>query len=370
MNTAFAGASVKKEVMETATEFKIRQVEESRINRVDLENPGFGRVFSDHMFEMEYYNGRWQQPKIKPYGPIEITPSLNVLHYGQSIFEGMKAYYVDEETINLFRPEKNYERMVRSCERLCIPKIDKETFMQGLTQLIQLDHEWVPVKEGNTLYIRPFACAFDPVISASIAETYRFYIITSPVGSYYNKPVKLITSQNHVRAVKGGVGETKTAGNYAASFYPAQKARKKGYDQVLWLDAFEHKYIEEVGTMNIFFVINGVLVTPELSGTILPGITRDSIIQLAKRWNMPVEERKISIDEVMEAGRDDTLEEVFGAGTAAVVAPVDEIHHDGESVTFDLENRGPVGQRFYEAITGIQNGKKEDPFGWTYSINV
>lgn len=356
--------------METATEFKIRRVEKSRIKKVDLDNPGFGRVFSDHMFEMEYRDGHWQQPEIKPYGPIKITPSLNVLHYGQSVFEGMKAYYVDEETINLFRPEENYERMLRSCDRLCIPKIDKETFLQGLAQLIQLDYRWVPQKEGNSLYIRPLACAFDPVISASIAKTYRFYIITCPVGSYYNRPVKLTTSQNYVRAVKGGVGESKTAGNYAASFYPAQKAKEKGYDQVLWLDAIEHKYIEEVGTMNIFFVIDGVLITPQLGGTILPGITRDSIIQLARHWDMPLEERKISIDEVMKAGHDGTLEEVFGAGTAAVVAPVDEIHHDGESVTFDLDSRGPVGQRFYEAITGIQTGKKDDPFGWAYPINV
>lgn len=356
--------------MITDTAFKITKASSSRIDKVNLNNPGFGRIFSDHMLEIEYHDGQWQQPAIKPYGSIEVTPSLNVLHYGQSVFEGLKAYHVDEETVHLFRAEKNYERLARSCERLCIPVIAKETFIQGLTELINLDHRWVPQKEGNTLYIRPLACAFDPVISASIAENYRFYIITSPVGSYYNKPVKLTTSQKYVRAVKGGVGEAKTAGNYAASFYPAQKAKEKGYDQILWLDAFEHKYIEEVGTMNIFFVIDGVLVTPELSGTILPGITRDSIIQLAEYWDMPLEERRISIDEVMEAGNNGTLEEVFGAGTAAVVAPVDEVHHDGQSVTFDLESRGPVGQKFYDAITRIQRGKMEDPFGWTRQINI
>ncbi len=260
--------------------------------------------------------------------------------------------------------------MVRSCERMCIPVIDKDVFIRGITELIKLDHKWVPQKAGNSLYIRPLACAFDPVITARVANTYRFYVITSPVGSYYNKPVKLTTSQKYVRAVKGGVGDTKTAGNYAASFYPAKKAQQNGYDQVLWLDAFEHKYIEEVGTMNIFFVIDGVLVTPELSGSILPGITRDSIIRLAKHWNMPVEERRISIDEVMQAGKDGTLEEVFGAGTAAVVAPVDEVCHDGESITFDIESRGPVGQKLYDIITGIQTGKEEDPFGWTRPVNV
>jgi branched-chain amino acid aminotransferase len=357
--------------MTTDTAFKITKTSSSRIDKVDLDNPGFGRVFSDHMLEMEYNDGQWQQPEIKPYGKIEITPSLNVLHYGQSVFEGLKAYYVDDETIHLFRPEKNYERMVRSCERLCIPVITKEAFIQGLKELIKIDHKWVPQKEGNSLYIRPLACAFDPVISASIADNYRFYILTTPVGSYYNRPVKLTTSQKFVRAVKGGVGDAKTAGNYAASFYTAQTAKERGCEHVLWLGAFEHDYGEEVGTMNIFFVIDGVLVTPELSGTILPGITRDSIIQLAKHWDMPIEERRISISEIMDAGSNGALEEVFGAGTAAVVAPVDEIHHNGQSVTLEIEGRrGPVGQKFYDTITGIQNGKKEDIFGWTHPINV
>lgn len=356
--------------MATDTEFKISRASSSRIDNVDLDDPGFGRVFSDHMVEVEYRDGAWQQPEIKPYGPIEVTPALNTLHYAQSVFEGLKAYYVDGETVNLFRPEKNYERMVRSCKRMCIPPVDKEVFLEGIVNLIKLDHEWVPAKEGNSLYIRPFACAFDPVISARPAETYRFYTITSPVGSYYNRPVKLTTSQKHVRAVRGGVGDAKTAGNYAASFYPAKKAQEEGYDQVLWLDAFDRSFVEEVGTMNIFFVINGVLVTPELSGSILPGITRDSIIKLAKHWDMPVEEKRLNIYEIMEAGKIGTLDEAFGAGTAAVVAPVEEIHHDGESITWDIEGRGPVGQKFYEAITGMQYGKKEDPFGWVRSVDV
>lgn len=356
--------------MTTDTLFDIEKVASSRVADVNLDKPGFGRIFSDHMLEMEYREGQWHQPKIKPYGTIEITPSLNVLHYAQSVFEGAKAYYVDDKTVNLFRLEKNYERMVRSCERMCIPKVEEDVFIEGIKQLIKLDHQWVPQKEGNSLYIRPFACAFDPIISARAAESYRFYVITSPVGSYYNKPVKLTTSQQYVRAVKGGVGDTKSAGNYAASLYPAQQAQKKGYDQVLWLDAKEHTYVEEVGTMNIFFVIDGVLVTPDLRGTILPGVTRDSIIQIAKLWDMPVEERRISIDEVMQAGKDGTLEEVFGAGTAAVIAPVKEVHHNGESVTFDIEGRGPVGQKFYEAVTGIQTGKKEDTFGWVTPVKA
>lgn len=352
------------------TLFDVRKVSSSRIADVNLDAPGFGRVFSDHMLEMEYRDGQWQQPEIKPYGTIEITPALNVLHYAQSVFEGTKAYYVDGDSVNLFRPEKNYERMVRSCERMCIPKVEKDVFIEGIKQLIKLDHQWVPQKDGNSLYIRPFACAFDPIISARVSDTYRFYIITSPVGSYYDRPVKLTTSQEYVRAVKGGVGDAKTAGNYAASLYPAQQAKKQGFDQVLWLDADEHKYVEEVGTMNIFFVIDGVLLTPSLRGTILPGVTRNSVIELAKHWNMPVEERRISIEEVMQAGEDGSLEEVFGAGTAAVVAPVKEVHHDGQSVQFDIDERGPVGQKFYDTITGIQRGQVEDPFGWVTPVEV
>ena len=356
--------------MTTDTIFNVTETSSSRIDNVDLDKPGFGREFADHMLEMEYRDGNWQQPEIKPYGSIEVTPALSALHYAQSVFEGTKAYYVDENTVNLFRVEKNYERMVRSCERMCIPKVQREVFLEGIKELIKLDHKWVPQKGGNSLYIRPFACAFDPIISARVAEEYRFYIITSPVGSYYDRPVKLTTTQQYVRAVKGGVGAAKTAGNYAASLYPAQQAKKEGFDQILWLDADEHKYVEEVGTMNIFFVIDGVLVTPNLRGTILPGVTRDSVLQLAKQWDMPVEERRISIEEVMQAGKDGKLDEVFGAGTAAVVAPVEEVHHDGQSVTFDIDGRGPVGQKFYKAITDIQYGQAEDPFGWITSVNI
>ncbi|NGP89767.1 branched-chain amino acid aminotransferase [Fodinibius halophilus] len=356
--------------MTTKTALKITKISNSRLTEVNLDDPGFGRVFSDHMLEVEYSDGYWKEAEIKPFGSIDVTPALNTLHYAQSVFEGMKAYYIDEETINLFRPEQNYERMARSCERMCIPVLDKETFMEGLTELIKLDHKWVPKKDGNTLYIRPLACAFDPVISASIAENYRFFIMTSPVGAYYNKAVRLTSSQKYVRAAKGGVGFAKASGNYAASFYPAKKAQENGFDQVLWLDAKEHKYVEEVGTMNIFFVIDGVLVTPELSGTILPGITRDSILQLADYWDMPFEERRLTIDEVMKAGREGVLDEVFGAGTAAVISPVKEVHHDGESVTFDTDSRGPIGQKLYDTLTGIQQGRIDDPFGWAHPVKV
>ena len=356
--------------MDTVTDISIQKVEKSRVGQADLDNPGFGKVFSDHMLEMKYQDGAWQEPEIKPYGTIEITPAHCTLHYGQSVFEGTKAYYVDGKKVNLFRPGKNYDRMVQSCERLCIPPVDKSTFLQGIEELIKLDHKWVPQKEGNTLYIRPFACAWDHVVAAHVSQEYRFYIITSPVGAYYQRPVKLITSQNYVRAVKGGVGNAKTAGNYAGSLYPARKAKELGFDQVLWLDAFEHKYIEEVGTMNIFFLIDDTLLTPPLEGTILPGVTRDSVIQLAKSWDMSVEERRITIDEVMDAAHDGTLQEVFGAGTAAVISPVEAIRHHGESITIHKKGRGPFGQKLYDTIYGMQRGRVEDPFGWVKSVEV
>ncbi len=356
--------------METVSNFKVEEVAQSQISKFDIENAGFGRVFSDHMLQANYEDGMWHPPVIKPYGKLEITPALNVFHYGQSAFEGLKAYYVDDETINLFRHRDNYQRFVRSCRRLCIPPVDEEVFVEGIEELIKLDHEWVPRQPGNTLYIRPFACAWDHIVAAHVSKNYRFFIITSPVGAYHKDMVSLTTSEHYVRAVEGGVGEAKTAGNYAASMYPTQKAEERGYDQVLWLDAFEHTYIEEVGTMNIFFLIDDVLITPSLRGSILPGITRDSVIKLTKSWGIEVEERPVSIDEVVQAGQNGHLEEVFGAGTAATIDAVRKIHHRGTTVTVHENGRGNLAQQIYETLTGIQYGKMEDPFGWTHQVKV
>lgn len=356
--------------MATDTKFKITRTSESRLADVDFDNLGFGRVFSDHMLEIRYTGGQWQQPEIKPYGTIEVEPALHALHYGQSVFEGAKAYHVDEDTVNLFRIEKNYERMARSCERICMPFIDRSTFLDGIRTLIKVDHQWVPRKEGNVLYIRPLISAFDSVIAANPSDSYRFYVMTSPVGAYYSKSVKLTTSQKYIRAAKGGVGAAKFAGNYGGSFFPARQAQQQGFDQVLWLDAVDHVYVEEVGTMNIFFVIDGVLITPELSGTILPGVTRNSVIQLARRWELPVEERRVNIAEVIEAGQNGTLEEAFGAGTAAVIAPIGEIHHAGTTVMPKSTQRGAVGQKLYDAIYDIQRSRRKDPFDWVYPIDV
>lgn len=354
-------------------EIKIKPVKNSRVHEVDFNNLVFGRKFSDHMFVMEYQNGSWGEPEIKPYGPIEITPALNALHYGQAIFEGLKAFYVDENTVNIFRPKDHHERFNTSARRMVVPEHDYELFISALEELIRLDHKWVPKEWGTSLYIRPFIFASDNLLAARSSGKFSYYIITSPVGSYYEEgfnPVSLTTTDEYVRAVKGGTGEVKTAGNYAASFLPASKASRDGYTQVLWLDAKENKYIEEVGTMNIHFLIGDTLVTPALSGSILPGVTRRSVLQLAKDWGLKVEERRISIDEVFKAHADGSLKEVFGSGTAAVVSPVGLIHHKGKTIEIGNREVGPMAKRFFDEITGIQYGRKKDNYGWTHPVRL
>ncbi|MEX0661382.1 MAG: branched-chain amino acid aminotransferase [Balneolaceae bacterium] len=352
---------------------QITKSDKSRISEVDFDKLEFGKLFSDHMIDMKFKDGKWGAPEIKPYGQISFHPSMHALHYGQSVFEGMKAYYVDDETINLFRLDDHHERISNSSRRMCIPEMDKEAFISSIKELIKLDHQWVPKKFGHSLYLRPFVFASQEYIAARAASEYRFIAITSPVAAYYKEgfnPVKLTTSENFVRAVKGGTGEAKAAGNYGGSFLPAQKAQQAGYTQIIWLDAKEHKYVEEVGTMNIFFLIGDTLVTPKLGGTVLRGITRRSVIALAKEWGVNVEERRISIDEIFEADANGDLKEVFGSGTAAVISPVGLIHHEGKNITLDQENIGPFAKKMYDEITGIQYGKIEDRHGWTYPVKV
>ena len=345
----------------------------SKISELDFDNLEFGRIFSDHMFEMSYQNGAWKQPELKPYAPIRFEPSMMALHYGQAIFEGMKAYFADDKTIHLFRPKDHHKRLNNSARRLCMPEIEESVFIEGLEELLKLDSAWVPRKHGHALYIRPLMFASEEYLAAKVSAEYQFYIITSPVAAYYSEgfnPVSLTTSENFVRAVKGGTGEAKAAGNYGGSFLPAKKAQEKGYTQVLWLDAVEHKYVEEVGTMNIFFLMDGKLITPQLQGTVLPGITRRSVITLAKEWGLEVEERQISIDEVFDAHKNGILKEVFGAGTAAVISPVGHINHQGESITLDRDKIGPFAKKMFDAITGIQYGKVEDKYGWTHPVKL
>ena len=333
---------------------------------------GFGRLFTDHMFMMDFNREKgWHNPRIEPYKNIAMDPATIVLHYGQAVFEGLKGYKTESGNIQFFRPQANFKRMNRSCEIICMPKFDEGFALDMLKELIKLEQGWVPGAEGTSLYIRPTIVAMDPFLGVRASDTYLFYIILSPVGAYYPEgfnPIKIWVTRDHVRAVVGGIGEAKTPGNYAASLYAGQKAHDEGYTQVLWLDGIEHRYIEEVGAMNIFFVIENEIITPELSGSILPGITRDSVLQLGKSWQMTVTERKITIDEVIEANESGKLQEVFGTGTAAVISPVGLIKYGDKEITVGDGGVGELSNKLYKSLTDIQYGRAGDPFGWVVPL--
>ncbi len=332
----------------------------------------FGTIFTDHMFEMDYEEGKgWIDPRIVPYHKLELDPSCMVFHYGQEMFEGLKAYKADDGRILLFRPDKNIERANRSNRRICIPKIPEDIFMEALKAVVKIDQDWIPTKPGTSLYIRPFVIATDPFLGVRPSHTYKFMIILSPVGAYYASgldPVKIWIEDEYVRAVKGGIGEAKTGGNYVASLASQVKAHEEGYAQVLWLDGVHRKYIEEVGAMNIFFKINGTVVTPKLNGSILPGVTRDSALQLCRLWSIPVEERTISVDEVVKTAESGEMEECFGTGTAAVVSPVGELRFEQEKMPIGGNKIGELTQRIYDTITKIQLGRIEGPEGWSVEV--
>jgi len=335
----------------------------------------FGKSFSDHMFIMDYVasKGGWQNARIVPYQDLSLDPAAMVLHYGQGIFEGLKAYRCPDGTIQLFRPEKNMERLNRSAVRMCMPEIEVRWQLQILEALLKLDVDWIPHSVGSSLYIRPTMIASEPALGVRPAQEYLYYIITGPVGAYYPEgfnPVRIYVTSDYVRAVQGGVGEAKTMANYAASLYAQEMAKKKGYTQVLWLDAVERSYVEEVGTMNIFFRIEDELITPPLSGSILPGITRDSVIHLAQHWGLKVRERRISIEEVVAGIESGKMQEIFGTGTAAVVSPVGEIWYKDQCYPVTDGKVGEWAHRFYEEIVGIQYGEKQDPFGWTRVVKI
>ena len=350
------------------TTIEIRKTTQSRIAEVDFSNLVFGRSFSDHMLVSVYKDGQWGKTEIVPYGNLSFSPAMASLHYGQTIFEGMKAYKDANGEVLLFRPFDNWKRFNLSAERLCMPAVPEEVFIGGLQELIRLDHEWVPKGAGQSLYIRPFMFAADEYIGVKPSDTYYFVIFTCPVGNYYSKPVKVKVETEFIRAAEGGVGAAKCGGNYGGSLYPAKLALEQGYDQLIWTDAKEHRYVEESGTMNVMFVIDGKLVTPAVSSSILDGVTRKSIVAVAQYWNMPVEERRVSVDEVIEAAKTGKLEAAFGAGTAAVVSPFSHIAFEG--VDYELppmdEKSFPV--RVKEFLDQIRTGKTEDIFGWTLKV--
>lgn len=331
----------------------------------------FGKVFTDHMLVMEHDEDGWHEAKIVPYGPFSMEPSSMVIHYGQTVFEGMKAYRTPDGEINLFRPQENFKRLNLSCERLCIPKLDEDYLLETLLELIRLEQDWIPTAPDTSLYIRPFVFADDPYIGVKSSTRLVYCVILSPVGPYYAeglKPVKIYVEDEYVRAVKGGMGFAKTAGNYAASLLAGEIAHEKGYSQVLWLDGITHRNVEEVGAMNIFFKFKDELVTPMLNGSILGGITRKSIIELARSMGETVNERVISIDEIYERNAKGELEEVFGSGTAAVVSPVCELNKKGDKIIINNGEMGPLTSKLYDTLTGIQWGRIEDTFGWTMRV--
>ncbi len=338
----------------------------------DQNNLVFGKNFTDHMFIMDYTEGRgWHDPRIIPYQPLVMEPSSMILHYGQAIFEGLKAYKASDGRVLLFRPHQNMARVNVSNERLCIPPIDVDDMVEAIKAVVKMDRDWIPEAEGTSLYIRPFIIATDPYLGVRPSNTYKFMIILCPVGAYYPEgidPVKIYVENKYVRAVKGGIGFAKTPGNYAASLKAQMEAQAKGYTQVLWLDGVERKYIEEVGTMNVFFKIDGEVITPALEGSILAGITRDSTIDLLKDWGIPVTERRLGIEEVYEAHARGKLEEAFGTGTAAVISPIGELNWDNQIISINNGQTGELSQRIYDTITGIQSGELEDKFGWTVEV--
>ena len=333
---------------------------------------GFGKIFTDHMFVMNYTEGQgWHDPRIVPFQRISLSPAAMVYHYGQEMFEGLKAYKNPDGNVYLFRPDMNAKRTNSSNDRLVIPRLPEEDFVQAVSAVVDVDRDWIPTEPGTSLYIRPFIIATDEFLGVAPSKTYLFMIILSPSGAYYESglaPVGIWIEDEYVRAVRGGIGYAKTGGNYAASLIAQQKAHDAGYSQVLWLDGVDRKYIEEVGAMNIFFKISGKIVTPALNGSILPGITRNSVIELCKKWGYEVEERKISVDELIEAQKNGALEEVFGTGTAAVISPVGKLRYMDDVMIIGDGQTGPVSLKLYETITGIQLGRLPDEMGWRVKV--
>ena len=353
--------------------FKVIRANPLQPKPSDESRLGFGDIFTDHMFIMEYKSGKgWFNAHIRPYSNISLDPAAMVIHYAQEIFEGLKAYRGKGGGIYLFRARDNFKRLNRSAKRMCMPEVNIEMAMEGMKELVLLDKDWIPKSSGTSLYIRPTMFATEPHLGVRPSNTYIFFIIIGPVGAYYKEglnPVKIYVEDFYVRAAPGGTGEVKTGGNYAASLLSAEKAKAKGFTQVLWLDAIEHKYIEEVGTMNVFFVIDDELIAIPLTGSILPGLTRDSVIRIARDWGIKVNERRVSIDEVIETAKNGRLKEVFGTGTAAVISPVGQITYKCEDHIVAGGKMGELSQRLYKEIVGIQYGERPDPYGWIERIH-
>jgi len=348
------------------TSIKIQEVSESRLSEVDFENLTFGNIFSDHMFEVDYIDGNWGEPVIKPYQDMRLSPACSALHYGQSIFEGMKAYKSVDGKIQLFRPEKNARRFNISANRMSMPSIPESLFLEALHTLVNLDKAWAPKQDGHSLYIRPFMFANDPFIGVRTSSNYKFIVFTCPVGKYYSKRIKVKVANQYVRAFKGGTGFAKAAGNYAATLYPALLVGKEGFDQVLWTDGYEHKYVQEIGTMNFFCIMDGVAYTPPTDGQILEGITRASVISLLKDEGYTVKEQAITIKEIEKAFDAGKLDDAFGTGTAASVSPIAEINYNGKAMVIN-ENKS-IAEKIKTRLDNIKYGREADQFNWMVEV--
>ena len=346
---------------------RVEPTQQSRLSQVDFDNLKFGQIMSDHMLVAEYNNGKWEDVSIVPYGDISMSPSMSAIHYGQSIFEGIKGYKFEDGTVSIFRPDKNWERFNKSASRLQMPEVPEEIFIGGLKKLLDIDRDWIPSKEGTSLYIRPFMFATESALGVHPSISYKFIIITCPVGAYYSKPISLKVETHYTRAAEGGVGFSKNAGNYALSLYPTQLANDEGYDQIMWTDALEHKYIEEAGTANLIFRIGDKIITPH-GDTILHGVTRRTIMELAEKWGYVAEQRKVSVQELIDGIKAGTVSEAFAAGTAATITHIDRIGYEGQDFTLPPVEGREFSNKVLEYLNQLRYGKIEDPFGWNFIV--
>ncbi|MEJ2904651.1 branched-chain amino acid aminotransferase [Pedobacter panaciterrae] len=354
--------------MNETLDITVTKTEQTRLTVTDFSQLPFGKVFSDHMFIAEYENGEWTNLQVLPYGPILMSPAISALHYGQAIFEGMKAYRLADGKVSVFRAEKNFERFNKSATRMAMPSIPEDIFMQGIAALIEIDNKWVPNQDGYSLYIRPVMFATDPYLGVKASDKYTFALLTTPTGPYYSKALKVKIETEYTRADEGGVGYAKTAGNYARSLYPFAEAQKEGFDQLIWTDAVSHEFIEEAGTANLIFVIDGKLVTPSVRSTVLDGVTRDTIIKLAKKAGIEVEERRVSVKEVIEGIENGRLTDAFAAGTAATVTPIGEIGYQGQVYKLTDPSTRTVSAGIAKTLNDIRYGLAPDEFGWNWIV--
>ncbi len=353
--------------MTEVSEINVKKIKRSKLHDLNLEDIPFGKHFTDHMLEADYENGEWKNIEIKPYQPLQLDPSTSALHYGQAIFEGMKAFKITNGDAFIFRPYENFIRFNLSAKRMCMPEIPEEIFIEGLRQLIEIDKDWIPSKADHSLYIRPLMFATDTMIGVKPSDNYKFLIILCPVSSFHATPMKISVEERYTRAEPGGVGFSKNAGNYGKSMLPSRIAKQHGYDQVLWTDAFEHKWLQEVGMMNVGFVINHIFITPPLEDTILKGVTRDSVITILKDMGVKVEERRISINEVVEKYNKGEVNEVFGMGTAAVISFIEELKYKETIMRFDVHSF-TVAKKIKYALTEIRSGKAANDYGWMLKV--